>query len=225
MKKSKKEKINIILRIIFTTMLILTCIIIFDFSKQTGGTSGSLSRDVMKFIAEIFTNDAQKIAKIVSRGEPILRKIAHFTVYTSLGVWAMCMMQTYFKKNKKTNINNNDNDNDNTSDNSDDSDEDNDNENDSNNIDNSDVNDNIENVNYYSSKAYDKVMKKRMLISVIIGFLYAVSDEIHQSFIPNRSARIIDVFLDTLGVTNGILIVTIIVFIYNHYKNVTKELK
>lgn len=223
MKKSKKEKINIILRIIFTTMLILTCIIIFDFSKQTGGTSGSLSRDVMKFIAEIFTNDAPKIAKIVSRGEPILRKIAHFTVYTSLGVWAMCMMQTYFRKNKKTNINNNDNDNDNTSDNSDDSDEDN--ENDSNNIDNSDVNDNIENVNYYSSKAYDKIMKKRMLISVIIGFLYAVSDEIHQSFIPNRSARIIDVFLDTLGVTNGILIVTIIVFICNYYKNITKELK
>ena len=133
------------------------------------------------------------------------------------------MMQTYFRKNKKTNINNNDNDNDNTSDNSDDSDEDN--ENDSNNIDNSDVNDNIENVNYYSSKAYDKIMKKRMLISVIIGFLYAVSDEIHQSFIPNRSARIIDVFLDTLGVTNGILIVTIIVFICNHYKNITKELK
>lgn len=188
-KYCKKEKINIALRILFTTMLILTCIMIFDFSKQNGGTSGSLSRDIMKFIAEIFTKDEQKIVKIISKGEPILRKIAHFTVYTSLGVWAMCMMQTYFRKSKKM------------------------------------YNNNTNNMNDYDMEAYDKIMKKRMLISIIIGFLYAISDEIHQSFIPNRSARAIDVFLDTLGATNGVLIIAIIVFIYKHYKNITKELK
>lgn len=214
-KYSKKEKINVALRILFTTMLILTCIMIFDFSKQNGGTSGSLSRDIMKFIAEIFTKDEQKIVKIISKGEPILRKVAHFTVYTSLGVWAMCMMQTYFRKSKKMynnntnnirNINSNENDN------------------------NKDVNSmkyngDTDNLNYYDIEAYDKIMKKRILISIIIGFLYAISDEIHQSFIPNRSARAIDVFLDTLGVTNGVLIIAIIVFIYKHYKNITKELK
>lgn len=210
-KYSKKEKINITLRVFFTTMLILTCIMIFDFSKQNGGTSGSLSRDIMKFIAEIFTKDEQKIVKIISKGEPILRKIAHFTVYTSLGVWAMCMMQTYFRKSKKMYNNN------------------------TNNIKNvnSNENDNImdansvkdDNMNDYDMEAYDKIMKKRMLISIIIGFLYAISDEIHQSFIPNRSARAIDVFLDTLGATNGVLIIAIIVFIYKHYKNITKELK
>lgn len=226
-KYCKKEKINIALRILFTTMLILTCIMIFDFSKQNGGTSGSLSRDIMKFIAEIFTKDEQKIVKIISKGEPILRKIAHFTVYTSLGVWAMCMMQTYFRKSKKMYNNNTNNiKNINSSENANNMKNVNSSEND--NI--MDVNsvkdyDDIDNMNYYDMEAYDKIMKKRMLISIIIGFLYAISDEIHQSFIPNRSARAIDVFLDTLGATNGVLIIAIIVFIYKHYKNITKELK
>ena len=238
-KYCKKEKINIALRILFTTMLILTCIMIFDFSKQNGGTSGSLSRDIMKFIAEIFTKDEQKIVKIISKGEPILRKIAHFTVYTSLGEWAMCMMQTYFRKSKKMynnntnnikNVNSSENTKNikkiNSSGNANNMKNANSNEND--NI--MDVNsvkdyDDIDNMNDYDMEAYDKIMKKRMLISIIIGFLYAISDEIHQSFIPNRSARAIDVFLDTLGATNGVLIIAIIVFIYKHYKNITKELK
>ncbi len=234
-KYCKKEKINIALRILFTTMLILTCIMIFDFSKQNGGTSGSLSRDIMKFIAEIFTKDEQKIVKIISKGEPILRKIAHFTVYTSLGVWAMCMMQTYFRKSKKMYNNNTNNiKNINSSENTKNIKKVNSSEN-ANNIKNvnSNENDNImdansvkdDNMNDYDMEAYDKIMKKRMLISIIIGFLYAISDEIHQSFIPNRSARAIDVFLDTLGATNGVLIIAIIVFIYKHYKNITKELK
>lgn len=250
-KYCKKEKINIALRILFTTMLILTCIMIFDFSKQNGGTSGSLSRDIMKFIAGIFTKDEQKIVKIISKGEPILRKIAHFTVYTSLGVWAMCMMQTYFRKSKKMynnntnnikNVNSSENTKNvkkisssentknikkiNSSENANNIKNVNSNEND--NI--MDVNsvkdyDDIDNMNDYDMEDYDRIMKKRMLISIIIGFLYAISDEIHQSFIPNRSARAIDVFLDTLGATNGVLIIAIIVFIYKHYKNITKELK
>ena len=238
-KYSKKEKINITLRVFFTTMLILTCIMIFDFSKQNGGTSGSLSRDIMKFIAEIFTKDEQKIVKIISKGEPILRKIAHFTVYTSLGVWAMCMMQTYFIKSKKMYNNNTNNiKNVNSSENTKNIKKINSSEN-ANNIKNVNSNENdyimdvnsvkdyddIDNMNDYDMEAYDKIMKKRMLISIIIGFLYAISDEIHQSFIPNRSARAIDVFLDTLGATNGVLIIAIIVFIYKHYKNITKELK
>ena len=238
-KYCKKEKINIALRILFTTMLILTCIMIFDFSKQNGGTSWSLSRDIMKVIAEIFTKDEQKIVNIISKGEPILRKIAHFTVYTSLGVWAMCMMQTYFRKSKKMyNDNTNNIKNVNSSENTKNIKKINSSEN-SNNIKNVNSNENdyimdvnsvkdyddIDNMNDYDMEVYDKIMKKRMLISIIIGFLYAISDEIHQSFIPNRSARAIDVFLDTLGATNGVLIIAIIVFIYKHYKNITKELK
>jgi len=46
-----------------------------------------------------------------------------------------------------------------------------------------------------------KLLPKNVLYySVLLGFLYAVSDEIHQYFVPGRAAQIRDVFLDTFGV-------------------------
>ncbi len=36
--------------------------------------------------------------------------------------------------------------------------------------------------------------------------LYAVSDEIHQFFVPERACRVFDVFVDSCGVLTGILI-------------------
>lgn len=47
----------------------------------------------------------------------------------------------------------------------------------------------------------------RIAISLITGILYASSDEIHQLFIPGRSAMITDVMIDTLGVFVGITLV------------------
>jgi glycopeptide antibiotics resistance protein len=41
--------------------------------------------------------------------------------------------------------------------------------------------------------------KQAMVGSIIIAFLYAVTDEMHQSFIPVRTARARDVFFDTFG--------------------------
>ncbi len=46
----------------------------------------------------------------------------------------------------------------------------------------------------------------RIAISLITGIIYASSDEIHQLFIPGRSAMITDVMIDTLGVSVGILL-------------------
>lgn len=34
----------------------------------------------------------------------------------------------------------------------------------------------------------------------ILSFLYAISDEIHQAYIPSRNASPADVFIDTLGI-------------------------
>ncbi|AND83314.1 VanZ family protein [Clostridium tyrobutyricum] len=42
-------------------------------------------------------------------------------------------------------------------------------------------------------------MKKTFLLSIVIVFLYACSDEIHQFFVPGRSSRIRDVIIDTSG--------------------------
>lgn len=51
---------------------------------------------------------------------------------------------------------------------------------------------------------YDK--KKCLWISLIIVFLYASTDEIHQIFVPGRSSRFRDVVIDTCGGTLAMII-------------------
>ena len=43
-------------------------------------------------------------------------------------------------------------------------------------------------------------------VPIIICFLYACTDEIHQMFVKDRTASIIDVLIDTLGSTSSILL-------------------
>lgn len=43
-------------------------------------------------------------------------------------------------------------------------------------------------------------------ITFAIGGLYAISDEIHQLYVPGRSAELRDVFIDSIGVVSGIMI-------------------
>ena len=50
----------------------------------------------------------------------------------------------------------------------------------------------------------------RIGISFSLGLIYAISDEIHQSFIPGRSAQVTDVLIDTSGVIFGIVLVLLI---------------
>lgn len=42
-------------------------------------------------------------------------------------------------------------------------------------------------------------LKQSLIISLVITFLYACSDEFHQIFIPGREGRFIDVLIDTSG--------------------------
>ena len=55
-------------------------------------------------------------------------------------------------------------------------------------------------------------------ISFLIGLMYACSDELHQSFISERSAQITDVMIDSMGVLFGILLVMLIYKIYTSRK-------
>jgi VanZ family protein len=48
--------------------------------------------------------------------------------------------------------------------------------------------------------------KKKMVCSLMFGIIYASTDELHQYFIPDRSARVTDVLIDSIGVLTGILI-------------------
>lgn len=49
-------------------------------------------------------------------------------------------------------------------------------------------------------------INKVVLISIIICFIFGSLDEIHQIFIPGRTARFYDCIIDTLGSSTGILI-------------------
>jgi VanZ family protein len=42
--------------------------------------------------------------------------------------------------------------------------------------------------------------------ALAVGVLYAVSDEVHQLFVPGRSGSALDVALDAVGVAVGVLV-------------------
>ena len=139
-------------------MLVIAFYIIFNFSAQNGDVSGSLSEKVTRFIVEIIskikTMDISRKAYYIEKLHPIVRKLAHFSIYTVVGFSIMGFMCTFDIRN---------------------------------------------------------IFK--VIISFCVGVTYAISDEVHQYFIPGRGPSIIDVGIDSLGVITGIFIlVTLIVF-------------
>ena len=51
---------------------------------------------------------------------------------------------------------------------------------------------------------------KKIIISIIIGVLYAMFDELHQYFVADRSARMFDVCIDSLGVITGVALIYLV---------------
>ena len=160
MSKSIKFKKNLIFkRVLFLMLLAIAFYIIFNFSAQDGEVSGSISQKVTEFIVKIVskvkTMDIATQMRWIEKLHPIIRKLAHFGVYTVVGFSVMGFMCTFDMRN---------------------------------------------------------IFK--LLISFGVGVIYAVSDEVHQYFIPGRNASIIDVGIDSLGVLTGIFIlITLIVFV------------
>ena len=160
MSKSIKFKKNLIFkRVLFLILLAIAFYIIFSFSAQDGEISGSLSKKVTEFIVKVIsrikTIDMETRLRYIAKLHPIIRKLAHFGVYTVVGFSVMGFMCTFDMRN---------------------------------------------------------IFK--LLISFSVGVTYAISDEVHQYFIPGRNASIIDVCIDSLGVLTGIFIlITLIVFV------------
>ena len=65
---------------------------------------------------------------------------------------------------------------------------------------------------------YDVSNKFRILCSFCINLFYSISDEIHQMFVPGRTGKVTDVFIDSLGVICGILIIYVIIKVKEKYK-------
>jgi len=55
-----------------------------------------------------------------------------------------------------------------------------------------------------------KNYNKKLCLSVFICTIYAISDEVHQIFVPGRSCEVRDMLIDVLGAIIGIFIFTIL---------------
>lgn len=56
--------------------------------------------------------------------------------------------------------------------------------------------------------AHNGVSRRRCMIVGILVVFYAVSDEVHQMFVPGRTAQIVDILADSSGGITGMLIYT-----------------
>lgn len=61
---------------------------------------------------------------------------------------------------------------------------------------------------------YNLHRKKSFLVSVIVSFLYACSDEFHQTFVKGRSGELRDVVIDTLGAIFGCTVIVLFKLIF-----------
>ncbi len=142
-------------KIIKIILIVIWMVIVFNFSNQRGEESSGTSSRVTKVIVNIITKDEEEPNKqIVEKTEKIVRKGAHYTIYTIGGF--LIISYTYLM---------------------------------------------------------EKTKKQKILYSLLFGIFYAVTDEIHQYFVPGRSARLFDVGIDTLGVLTGILIYLGVMFL------------
>jgi VanZ family protein len=53
-------------------------------------------------------------------------------------------------------------------------------------------------------KEYTAATKRIIILSILFAFVYSISDEIHQLFVPGRSGEIRDVLIDTIAASAGI---------------------
>ena len=62
-------------------------------------------------------------------------------------------------------------------------------------------------------------LKWQVIITIIWGIIYAITDEFHQTFSTGRHASINDVAIDTFGVILGLLLVLLVIKIYYKIEN------
>ena len=90
---------KVIIRIIFLILLILTFYAIFMFSSQVAEESDEISQGLLRKIIDNFPYtknlSEQTKVKLVEHGDPIIRKLAHFSIYGLVGIWIMAFMSTF----------------------------------------------------------------------------------------------------------------------------------
>ena len=69
-----------------------------------------------------------------------------------------------------------------------------------------------------AKKALLDPIKYPLAMSILLSFLYACTDELHQIFVPGRSAQFRDVLIDTLGASFGATITYLIIKLFTKIK-------
>ena len=146
----KKKLIELAIYILLTFGCVVT---IFLLSAQEAEVSSRNSLGVLTAVTEIISDvfhisvDEDQISNVHN----FFRKMAHFSIYAVLSVFAYNMFRQLIEKKKLI-----------------------------------------------------------FIVTFIFCVTVAISDEIHQIFIPGRSAEIRDVLIDTLGVCVGLVVVWVV---------------
>lgn len=92
-------------RFLLDILLFLWMIIIYSFSNQVADISSNTSGNTIRFFVNIISSnkfDEESKEKIISDLQPVVRKLAHFFVYTLGGILLYNLLNTYeiefFKK-------------------------------------------------------------------------------------------------------------------------------
>lgn len=139
-------------RFLFWTAAAAVMVFIFLKSAEPGDRSSATSGGFIEMVLTIFSKSFREKSEperllLVGQLQPIIRKFAHFGIYTVLGVFLLSAMFTY-----------------------------------------------------------DCTPILQAGVSWGIGLVYAVTDEIHQIFVPGRAGQVRDVLIDFAGILTGTLI-------------------
>lgn len=245
-KKNWNKKMNkrIILRVVLMIIIVLNCAMIFNFSSEKSEQSNKTSGVVVDKIVDTLpkTKNLNTVEKEKAKQKIVtpVRKTAHFTAYMSLGIWIYLCSMTFmtFEEKEKNRVNDNINiekgiecksdvrckskaecgngvkyEN------------------------RVECENGVKHENRVECengvKVEDRTKCKsvkcrnsnRILISVVLAFTYACSDEIHQLFVPGRSGEFRDVCIDTCGASFGILMVWCVIRVAKRLKRKNNNVK
>ena len=68
-------------------------------------------------------------------------------------------------------------------------------------------------------RTYPMLLRIQWLLPVVISAAYAVTDEVHQYFVPGRACRLLDVGIDTCGAIFGMVVFAVSASLLNKRKN------
>ena len=92
-----KNILKHIIRYLLMICIVIVCCTIFRFSSEQSTESSRTSVGVTKFIVSIIWQDNPEVNTdtLINTIHPIIRKVAHFSIYLLLGTLVMCCAQTY----------------------------------------------------------------------------------------------------------------------------------